>query len=106
MNDQNEHPYSFDQLQAFVDGGLDQAISGQVERHLVSCPECRKTVAKIRALGTRTAQAFSGDAPETYFTTFASRVSSRIAFRQQAPRARRSWRAWWGLVPAAAAAVL
>ncbi len=106
MKQLNRHPYTFDQLQSFVDGTLDQAISGQIGQHLASCAECRAAVAKLRSLETKAAQACSADAPEKYFETFGSRVSARIAARKAAAPARRAWFAWWGLVPAAAAAVL
>jgi hypothetical protein len=106
MKQMNGHPYTFEQLQSFVDGTLDKAISRQIEQHLASCAECQTDVAKLRALETKTAQALPADAPDKYFDTFGSRVSARIAARREAAPARRAWFARWGLVPAAAAAVL
>jgi len=106
MNTKSAHPYTFDELQAFADNTLETTLSGQIEQHLASCPECRSTVAKLRVLEATAAQALTDAAPEKYFDTFSSRVSSRIAAQREAPRAKRAWFAWWGLVPAAAAAVL
>jgi hypothetical protein len=106
MNNKSGHTCTFDQLQSYVDGTLDKALAGQLEQHLASCSECRTNIAKLRALEARTAQALITEAPEKYFDTFASRVSSRIAARKEAAHSKRVWFGWWGLVPAAAAAAL
>lgn len=107
MKEQNGHTYSFEQLQAFADGTVDDALRPGIERHLADCAECRRTVNGLRALDERIGRAESAEAPAGYFDTFNSRVASRIAAaRRPAPLPRRLRLAWWGLVPAAAAALL
>lgn len=107
MTQRNGHVHSLDQLQAFADGTLDHARARDIERHLADCGECRATVDRLRALAAEIERAESADAPSGYFDTFGSRVASRIAAaKRPAPLPRRLRLAWWGLVPAAAAAVL
>ncbi|MCU0607310.1 MAG: zf-HC2 domain-containing protein [Candidatus Edwardsbacteria bacterium] len=107
MKEPNGHACSFEQLQAFADGALDDALTRAVERHLADCGECRAAVDRLRALAAGIERAESPDAPAGYFDTFNSRVASRIAAaKRPVPLLRKLRLAWWGLVPAAAAAAL
>ncbi|GEM_PF-4233232 len=106
MKEPKGHSYSFEQLQAFADGALDDALARDIGRHLAGCGECRAAVDRLRALDARIGQAESADAPAGYFETFGSRVAGRIAARRAAKERPLFRFPLWGLIPAAAAAGL
>lgn len=88
---------------AFMDGELNLIRRKAVEEHLKTCPECRAMMESLELAESEVAKAEKVEAPDGYFTSFASRVANRIAGRELAT-ARRPWILRWGWMPAAAAA--
>ncbi len=87
---------------AFLDGELNSVRRGAVEEHLKTCPQCCSLLESLELAERQVVQAEKVEAPEGYFTTFASRVANRIAGEELASR-RRPWLLRWGWMPAAAA---
>ncbi|MBU1355359.1 MAG: zf-HC2 domain-containing protein [Candidatus Edwardsbacteria bacterium] len=101
----NEHKIDLDQLQAYIDGQLDQRDRAMVDAHLSHCPECQGLVTQLKNLDQAVADAECQSAPEGYFDTLASRVAGGIAQRKIARKKTPLWGIFnWGGMPIAAAA--
>jgi len=101
----NEHKIDLDQLQAYIDGQLDQRDRAMVDAHLSHCQECQGLVTQLKNLDQAVADAECQSAPEGYFDTLASRVAGGIAQRKIAQKKTPLWGIFnWGGMPIAAAA--
>jgi Putative zinc-finger len=92
------HP-SVEQLSAFLDEELEDAVRRTLEEHLRTCDACSAHLADLAAVD-EAARALPVEAPAGYFDDFAARVRARVETR--APR-RRTLPVW---TFAAAAALL
>ena len=107
MKSKTKHTVPPEELMAFIDGQLEKGRRDQVAAHLNGCPECRSLLETLGSVDQRVAEVEKAEAPEGYFDTFASRVSSRIAQRRlTAARPRPAWFLRWGWMPTAAVVVL
>lgn len=103
MSGKNGHIIPPEELMAFLDGQLNLVRRKAVEEHLKTCPECRSLLESLELAEQEVARVEKVEAPEGYFSTFASRVANRIARKELAPKSR-PWLLRWGWMPAAAAA--
>jgi len=103
----NEHKIDQNQLQAYIDGQLDQRDRAMVDAHLSHCPECRGLVTQLKNLEQAVADAECQSVPEGYFDTLASRVTGGIAQRKMDRKKTFLWGIFnWGGVPIAATATI
>jgi hypothetical protein len=78
------HP-SVEQLSAFLDEELEEAVRRTLEEHLRTCDACSAHLAELAAVD-EAARALPVEAPAGYFDDFAARVRARVETR--APRRR------------------
>jgi hypothetical protein len=67
-----------EEISAHLDGALEGAARGRVERHLADCPACRAALAELAAQDAALRPALEHDPGEAYFESFAARVEDRI----------------------------
>ncbi len=67
-----------EQLSALADGVLEGGARAAAERHLETCPDCRRALAGLVARDGALASSLAHDPGEAYFESFAGRVGGRI----------------------------
>ena len=85
-------------LSEYLDGGLSPAEESGLERHLVSCAECRAAMSELRAVKQRAGALVDPPAPDDLWAGIASRIgpagstSAPLARVLELPRRRAAWR--------------
>lgn len=69
-------------LMPFHDGELDPAVSAEVERALVDCPECSAELAELRLVHAFASDAFTAPVADVDLSGFTDGVMARVAAEQ------------------------
>lgn len=103
----NKHEMSLDQLQAYIDGLMDQRDKDKVDAHISHCPECQTLFSQLKNLDHAINDRECQSAPDGYFDTLASRVAGGIAQRKISRKKTPVWGIFnWGGMPIAATATV